>query len=109
MQGIAELHQRSLPNTLINLPIIVMFAFPPIGEDGWPMPRLKAIEINNKLLDDVVRIGTEQVHQPRGVETLHLILKFRWIGMEEEARQHQMQVQESAPTGGIIAVPHETD
>jgi hypothetical protein len=41
------------------------------------------------------------------VETLHLIRKLRWIGMEEEAVRLQMQ--QSVPTGGVITVVGETD
>ncbi|HKI40488.1 MAG TPA: hypothetical protein VKA66_08885, partial [Mycobacterium sp.] len=55
MKGIAASYQRYFPNTQVVLPIIVMFAFPPIGEDGRPMPRSQALGINNKLLDDLVR------------------------------------------------------
>lgn len=59
MQGIAASYQRCFPKTQVVLPIIVMFAFPPIGEDGRPMPRLKALGINDKLLEDLVRAAAE--------------------------------------------------
>jgi hypothetical protein len=36
-----------------------MGALPPIGEDGRPIPRFKAIGLNNKLLDDLVRTATQ--------------------------------------------------
>jgi hypothetical protein len=50
------------------------------------------------------KITIEQNHQPPPAETLRLIRKLRWIGMEEEAEQLQMQMQQSAPTGGVITV-----
>jgi hypothetical protein len=59
MRGIAASFQRSFPDKLVTLPIIVMGAFPPIGEDGRPIPRFKASELNNKLLDDLVRTATQ--------------------------------------------------
>ena len=59
MRGIAASFQRSFPDKLVTLPIIVMGAFPPIGEDGRPIPRFKAIGLNNKLLDDLVRTATQ--------------------------------------------------
>jgi hypothetical protein len=43
------------------------------------------------------------------VEALHRIRKLRWIGMEEEAQQLQMNIQEAAPTGGVITSVRETD
>jgi hypothetical protein len=55
MQGIAASYQRSFPNTDVVLAIITLFAFPPIGETGPPIPRQNAVGINNKLLDDLVR------------------------------------------------------
>jgi hypothetical protein len=59
MQGIAGSYQRSFPNTEVVLPIIVLFAFPPIGETGPPLPRQDAVGINNKLLDDLVRTAAQ--------------------------------------------------
>ena len=59
MRGIAASFQRSFPDKLLTLPIIVMGALPPIGEDGRPIPRFKAIKLNNKLLDDLVRTATQ--------------------------------------------------
>ena len=55
------------------------------------------------------KISIEQVCQPPPVEILHLIRKLRWIGMEEEAQQLQMKIQEDTPTGGVITVARETD
>jgi hypothetical protein len=54
------------------------------------------------------KIAVTHIERP-SVETLHLICKLRWIGMEEEAEQLQMKLQESAPTGGIVTVARETD
>lgn len=59
MRGIAASFQRYFPNTLVNLPIIVLFAFPPIGEDGRPIPRLAAVGSNNQLLDELVRAAAQ--------------------------------------------------
>jgi hypothetical protein len=59
MRGIAASFQRSFPDKLVTLPIIVMGALPPIGEDGRPIPRFKAIGLNNKLLADLVRTATQ--------------------------------------------------
>ncbi len=55
------------------------------------------------------KISIEQAHQPPPVEILHLIGKLRWIGMEEEAQQLQMKIQEATPIGGVITVARETD
>jgi hypothetical protein len=55
MAGIAASFERYFPHTPVVLPIIVLFAFPPIGEDGRPMPRVQAVGINDRLLDDLVR------------------------------------------------------
>jgi hypothetical protein len=44
------------------------------------------------------------------VEAIHLICKLRWIGMEEEAEQLQMNTHgEAPPIGRIITVARETD
>ena len=61
MQGIAASYQHYFPNTEIVLPIIVMFAFPPIGEVGPPLSRQNAIAINDKLLDDLVRTAARNL------------------------------------------------
>lgn len=59
MAGIAASFERYFPSTLVVLPIIVQFAFPPIGEDGRPRPRLQALGINDRLLDDLVRTAAK--------------------------------------------------
>ena len=41
------------------------------------------------------------------IETLELIRKLRWIGMEEEAEQVQINLSYSA--GAVITAAHETD
>ena len=43
------------------------------------------------------------------IEIVRLIRKLRWIGMEDEAEQLQMKIQEATPIGGVITVAHETD
>ena len=43
------------------------------------------------------------------IETVHLIRKLRWIGMEDEAEQLQMKMQDAAPIGGVFTVAYETD
>lgn len=43
------------------------------------------------------------------IEIVHLIRKLRWIGMDDEAEQLQMKMQEATPIGGVITVAHETD
>jgi hypothetical protein len=53
------------------------------------------------------KISIEQDYRSPPVEILHLIRKLRWIGMEEEAEQLQMQ--QSAPAGGVTTIVHETD
>ena len=40
---------------------------------------------------------------------LHLIRKLRWIGMEEEAEQVEMQLHETTLAGGVITAAYETD
>lgn len=57
MGGIAGSYQRSFPKTPVVLPIITLFAFPPIGEDGHPLPRSKALGINDHLLDVLVTVA----------------------------------------------------
>ena len=73
MKGIAASYQRHFPKTLVTLPIIVMFAFPPIGEDGRPMPRLKAVETNSRLLDDLVRTAAQTLPGHFAVQDCFLI------------------------------------
>ena len=55
------------------------------------------------------KISVEQASPRLPVEVLHLIRKLRWIGMEEEAEQLQIKIQETAPTGGVMTVARETD
>jgi hypothetical protein len=55
------------------------------------------------------KISIEQAHRSPRVENLHLIRKLRWIGMEEEAEQLQMEVQGGARTGSVITISPETD
>jgi hypothetical protein len=55
------------------------------------------------------KITAAQDYERPSVEALHLIRKLRWIGMEEEAEQLQMKVQEATATGGVITAAHETD
>ena len=55
------------------------------------------------------RKTTSEQDKPPPPETLRLIRKLRWIGMEEEAEQLQMEMQHSAATGGVITVVCETD
>ena len=43
------------------------------------------------------------------VEVLHPIRKLRWIGMEEEAEQVEMQLHETTLAGGVITAAYETD
>jgi hypothetical protein len=52
---------------------------------------------------------TQDCFDRPSVEALHRIRKLRWIGMEEEAEQLQMKIQEAAPTGGVITGVRETD
>ena len=37
------------------------------------------------------------------------IRKLRWIGMEEEAEQVEMQLHETTLAGGVITAAYETD
>ena len=59
MVGIAASFERYFPSTAVVLPVVVQFAFPPIGEDGRPRPRLQALGINDRLLDDLVRTAAK--------------------------------------------------
>ena len=85
MKGIAASYQRYFPNTAVTLPVIVLFAFPPIGEDGRPMPRLKATEINNKLLDDLVRTAAQALHG-------HLVVQDCFLIDDEPADQRTVSL-----------------
>ena len=55
------------------------------------------------------KITATQDYKRPSVETLHLIRKLRWIGMEEEAERAEMQLRETALAGGVITATHETD
>jgi hypothetical protein len=55
------------------------------------------------------KITIEQDYRSPPVETLHLIRKLRWMGMEEEAKHLQMLMQQSSPTGGVITAVCDTD
>jgi hypothetical protein len=85
MTGIAASFHRSFPDKLINLPIIVMGAFPPIGEDGRPIPRFKAVGLNNKLLDDLVRTATQALPG-------HLVLQDCFLIGDMPADQRTMNL-----------------
>jgi hypothetical protein len=54
-------------------------------------------------------IVSQDCFERPSVEALHRIRKLRWIGMDEEAEQLQMNIQEAAPTGGVITSMRETD
>jgi hypothetical protein len=73
MAGIAASFERYFPSTPIVLPIIVQFAFPPIGEDGRPRPRLQALGINDRLLDDLVRTAAKALPGHFAVQDCFLI------------------------------------
>lgn len=55
------------------------------------------------------KITVEQDRQCPPVESLRLICKLRWIGMEEEAEQLQIKIHEATSTGGVMTVARETD
>jgi hypothetical protein len=42
-------------------------------------------------------------------ESLHLIRKLRWIGMEQEAEQAQIELRCTATVGAVVTFPSETD
>jgi hypothetical protein len=73
MGGIAGAYQRNFPNTLVTLPIITLFAFPPIGEDGRPVPRQKAVGINDHLLDVLVTVAARTLAGHMAVQDCFLI------------------------------------
>lgn len=80
MRGLAASYQRAFPDTPVVLPIITLFAFPPIGEDGRPVPRLQAIGSNNKLLDDLV-------HAAASTLSRHFVLQQEFLLDSEPADQ----------------------
>ena len=55
------------------------------------------------------KITATQDYERPSVETLHLIRKLRWIGMEEEAELAEMQLRETALAGGVMTATHEID
>ena len=55
------------------------------------------------------KITATQDYERPSVEALHLICKLRWIGMEEEAEQVEMQLHETTLAGGVITAAYETD
>ena len=55
------------------------------------------------------KITAAQEHERPSAEALHLIRKLRWIGMEEEAEQVEMQLHETTLAGGVITAAHDTD
>ncbi len=73
MAGIAASYQRYFPDTLVTLPVIVLFAFPPIGENGRPMPRLQARGVNDRLLDDLVHTAASALPGHFAVQDCFLI------------------------------------
>lgn len=44
-------------------------------------------------------------------ETIKLIRKLRWIGMDEEAQklQRELTLRDAAPDDSVVATPRETD
>jgi hypothetical protein len=42
-------------------------------------------------------------------ELVRQILKLRWMGMEEEARQLQERLSRAGPAGSVLANPNDTD
>ena len=51
-------------------------------------------------------------HETRGAnETIKLIRKLRWIGMEEEAErlQRELSKREDAAADSVVATPRDTD
>jgi hypothetical protein len=55
------------------------------------------------------KITVVQDYQRPSVEILHLIRKLRWIGMEKEAEQVEMQLHETTPAADVITAAHGTD
>ena len=51
---------------------------------------------------------TEKSARP-SAEVLQLIAKLRWLGMEAEAEQVQMNLGDTAQTGSVITATQETD
>jgi hypothetical protein len=91
MGGIASSYQRYFPNTLITLPIIVEFAFPPIGEDGHPVPRQKALGINDHLLEVLVAVAARALPG-------HLVVQDCFLIDDEPADQRTVGLARSNTT-----------
>lgn len=56
--------------------------------------------------------NTRHNGQPSGPpsgETIQLIRKLRWMGMDVEAEQAQRELRRTSPTGGVLTAPRETD
>jgi hypothetical protein len=73
MGNIAGNYQRYFPKTQVVLPIIILFAFPPIGEDGIPVSRSKAIGINDHLLNVLVSVAGQVLKGHLTVQDCFLI------------------------------------
>jgi hypothetical protein len=73
MKRITASYQRYFPNTEVVLPIITLFAFPPIGEVGPPLSRQAAVGANNKLLDDLVRTAAHTLPERLVLQDAFLI------------------------------------
>jgi hypothetical protein len=87
---------------------IVFFASRPISINR-PRIQLKGgRKISNTYLQGR-KITAAHDHERPSVETLHLIRKLRWIGMEEEAERVETQLHEATLAGGVITAAHETD
>jgi hypothetical protein len=55
------------------------------------------------------RVTAERNHGRPSGEVIQLIRKLRWIGMEKEAEQVQLELRHTSPTGGVLTAPRETD
>ena len=55
------------------------------------------------------KIPVDQDRHCPSSELLQLIRKLRWLGMEEEAEDLHVKLQETAPSGGVFIMEHETD
>jgi hypothetical protein len=89
--------------------------FRQIAECNQPKGNLRPLEareggtpMSTYLHGQLIAVTHDYFEHP-SVEALHRIRKLRWIGMEEEAEQLQMKIQEAAPTGGVITGARETD
>ena len=55
------------------------------------------------------KIAVVQGDDRPSVEALQFIRKLRWIGMEEEAEQAQMELRCTKTAGAVVTSPPETD